>query len=85
MAQNVYPAYGHPEGIGAAPWFTIRGDNLSPAYGHPEGIGAAPCYRIEGLPTFSLLRALRAHSFALSELEVRLLLSSCCCYSVTVF
>jgi hypothetical protein len=41
-------AFGHPEGIGAQPWFTIRGDKLYPAFGHPEGIGAQPWFTIRG-------------------------------------
>ena len=35
---KLYPDFGHPKGIGARPWFTIRGDKLYPAFGHPEGI-----------------------------------------------
>ena len=37
---QLYPAFGHPEGIGAQPWFTVRDDKLYPAFGDPEGIGA---------------------------------------------
>jgi len=43
---DLYPDFGHPEGIGAKPWFTIRDDELYPAFGHPDGIGAQPRYRI---------------------------------------
>jgi hypothetical protein len=39
---RLYPAFGHPEGIGAQPWFTIQDDKLYPAFGHPDGIGAQP-------------------------------------------
>ena len=43
---DLYPDFGHPEGIGAKPWFTIRDDELYPAFGHPDGIGAQPWFRI---------------------------------------
>jgi len=46
VIQCLYPDFGHPEGIGAKPWFTIRDDELYPAFGHPDGIGAQPRYRI---------------------------------------
>ena len=44
--QSLYPAFGHPEGIQAAPWYQLRDGYLYPAFGHPEGIQAAPWYRI---------------------------------------
>ena len=46
VMSKLYPDFGHPEGIGARPWFTIRGDKLYPAFGHPEGIRALPWFKI---------------------------------------
>jgi hypothetical protein len=47
MSKNLYPVFGYPKGIGARPWFIIRGDKLYPDFGHPEGIGARPWYSIQ--------------------------------------
>ena len=43
---KLYPDYGHPDGMGASPWFRISGSNVYPDYGHPDGMGASPWYRI---------------------------------------
>jgi hypothetical protein len=43
---NVYPDFGHPKGIQAAPWFSIRSGKMYPDFGHPNGIGAAPWFSI---------------------------------------
>ena len=52
MSKNLYPAFGHPEGIGAQPWFTIRGDQLYPAFGHPKGITSAQPWYSTPSPIF---------------------------------
>ncbi len=41
---KLYPDFGHPDGIGARPWFTIRGNQAYPDFGHPDGIGARPWF-----------------------------------------
>ena len=46
MAKYLYPDYGHPDGIDARPWFSIRGDSVYPDYGHPDGTDARPWFRI---------------------------------------
>ena len=45
---KVYPDFGHPKGLQAAPWYDIRGEKLYPDFGHPDGIGAAPWFSIRG-------------------------------------
>ena len=44
--KSLYPAFGHPKGIQAAPWYEIKGNDVYPAFGHPKGIQAAPWYTI---------------------------------------
>ena len=44
--KSLYPAFGHPEGIHAAPWYQMRGNDVYPAFGHPKGIQAAPWFTI---------------------------------------
>lgn len=44
--KSLYPAFGHPKGIQAAPWYQIRGNDIYPAFGHPKGIQAVPWYTI---------------------------------------
>ncbi len=43
---KAYPDFGHPEGIGASPWFKIRGDKLYPDFGHPKGIDPSPWFKL---------------------------------------
>jgi len=45
---KAYPDFGHPNGIDARPWYTIRGNQLFPDFGHPDGIGARPWFSIRG-------------------------------------
>jgi hypothetical protein len=42
----MYPDFGHPEGGGARPWFSIQGNQLYPDFGHPEGRGARPWFSL---------------------------------------
>lgn len=50
---KLFTDFGHPNGIGAAPWFSIRGDKLYPDFGHPGGIGAIPWFSIRGDKLYS--------------------------------
>jgi hypothetical protein len=43
---KVYPDFGHPDGIGAKPWYRMQGNQLFPDFGHPDGIGARPWFSI---------------------------------------
>jgi hypothetical protein len=43
---KIYPDFGHPDGIGARPWFMVRGNQLFPDFGHPDGTGARPWFSI---------------------------------------
>ena len=36
----------HPDGVGEAPWFTIKGGKLFPDVGNPDGAGSQPWYSI---------------------------------------
>jgi hypothetical protein len=45
---RAYPDFGHPGGIDARPWFSIRENKLYPDFGHPDGIGARPWFSIRG-------------------------------------
>ena len=38
---KVYPDFGHQDGLGVSPWFSIRGNQLYPDLGHPDGLGAS--------------------------------------------
>jgi len=38
---KLYPDFGHPNGMGAAPCYFIRNNKLYPDFGHPSGIGAS--------------------------------------------
>ena len=43
----LFPHFGHPEGVGARPWFNILEGELFPAFGHPKGIGSQPWFSIQ--------------------------------------
>jgi hypothetical protein len=44
--KRLYPDFGHPNGIGMAPWFSIQDGKLYPEVGHPNGKGTSPWFVI---------------------------------------
>jgi len=50
MYFKVYPDFGHPDGVGAHPWFVIRNNQLFPGFGHRDGVGARPWFSIRPSP-----------------------------------
>jgi hypothetical protein len=41
---RLYPDFGHPDGMSARPWFTIRNNQLYSDFGHPDGMSARPWF-----------------------------------------
>ncbi len=46
MAQELYPARGHPNGSSLIPHFQIRRNDICPARGHIKGSSSIPWYEI---------------------------------------
>jgi hypothetical protein len=46
LVAKLYPDFGHPNGIGATPWFRIKDNKLYPDFGHPGGISPLPWFQI---------------------------------------
>lgn len=49
---KVFPDCGHPEEIGAQPWFYIRNGKFYTDFGHPQGIGSRPWFFIQGTEVY---------------------------------
>ncbi len=41
-----YPDFGHAQGIGAAPWFSIRDGKVYPDFGHPSPGRGVPWFKM---------------------------------------
>ena len=48
MSRYLFPAYGHPQGIGGLAWFMIAGNEVYPSDGHPQGASGNAWFVLEG-------------------------------------
>jgi len=71
MSRYLFPAYGHPQGIGGPAWFTIVGNEVYPSDGHPQGASGNAWYYI-GLLSDRTLPGATKQTMTLANAYVRL-------------